>query len=95
MIPYCSRTVKEDPKLYKAQTPNLASLMPDVTINRKRGAGEAKDQQYTVKLAKNISSYFKAFSGYELKGEVDVPPRKGTKSNPEPAKARYKYKLQL
>ncbi len=52
----------------KRHLDNLASLMREVKINRKRGAGEVKDQQYTIKLADNISSYFKAFSGYELKG---------------------------
>lgn len=87
--------LKERKTPLKRQLDNLASLMREVKINRKRGAGEVKDQQYTVKLADNISSYFKAFSGYELKGEVDVPSRKHTKSNPEPAKARYKYKMQL
>ena len=78
----------------KRHLDNLASLMREVKINRKRGAGEVKDQQFTVKLADNISSYFKAFSGYELKGEVDVPQQKPTKYNPEGAKRRYKYKLE-
>ena len=68
--------------------------MREVKINRKRGAGEVKDQRYTVKLADNISSYFKAFSGYELKGEVDVPRQKPTKYNPKGAKRKYQYKLE-